>query len=437
MRAITRLRVALAGLALLLVAGVVSQAGGSERETDSTSSSTKAMIGLVPWQEDQLLGERGSDYRYVIVRDVLPSTRQRLAALVEQNPKTRVLLYTDAAFMVHDRTDPRACDYWPFNGDGADFCTATKRHEGWFLHRGPARPGEPAKARRLISSSYPSIWAADIGDPGYRRRWIKNTLRRLRGERPGGTRVRVAGVYMDDINMVPGHGMDGRISEYTDDAYRAAAVGFAAQTARTLARHGFMTMANVGLDVHDPAQRAGLLEVAAAGVTIHREYFVRYGTGSPAFASPPADRGNDWLTELELFEQVQATGAGYVGLVYGGSARRGAEYEIAHYARATFLLGWDGHSPSALAFRTTDESNPKEFGSWQTEIGTPIEPRTQVGDRQAYTRRYTGGIAVVNADPTQSQFFFLDRGYRTRSGLCLSAIELPPASGAAMPSCVI
>jgi hypothetical protein len=419
------------------VAGIGSQAIAADERTGraaraAESTSTTAMIGLVPWQEEQLLAERDSGYRYIVVRDVLPSTRRGLVALVTENPRTKVLLYTDAGFMIHNPADPMACEYWPFNGDGADFCTATKHHESWFLHRAPAHPGEPAKARRLRSEGYRASWAADIADPSYQRRWIRNVLKRLRGERRGSGGTRVAGVFMDDLNIRPGHGLDGRIAEYSDEAYGTAAVGFAARTAQRLQRAGFMTMANVGVDPNDPAQRAGLLQVAAAGVTINREYFVRYDSGSPVFTSPAADRGTDWLIELELFEQVQAAGGAFLGLVYGAEGQVAA----AQYARATFLLGWDGRSASAMAFRTEDESNPATFEPWQTEIGTPVEARARFGEHQTYIRHFSRGVAAVNADPASPQLTLLGGLYRNRSGLCVSAIYLQPASGAVMPRCL-
>jgi hypothetical protein len=381
-----------------------------------------AMLALDPANEDQLLAETGSPYDYVIVRDVRPETRQALAAFQQANPETEVLLYTNAGFMFHDESDPAACEYWPFNGDGADFCDASERHDDWFLH--------DASGNRLRSSGYPSSWAANIGNPGYQENWVNSVLARLEGDLPAGSGVRVDGVYLDDLNLNPGHGLDGRIAEYDDPAYRQAAIAFGSSVASRMREAGFATMANAGIDVHDEADRAGVLELAEAGVIIHREQFVRY-VDTPVFTTPAADRGNDWLTELELFERVQAAGDGYVALVYG----RGDEAEVARYARATFLLGWDGESPSALTFRTEDGSDPLATPEWQTQIGLPVDERSQVGDRQAWRRHYSDGIVIVNADPYASQVFELGADYLSPEGDCVAEVELAAAAGAVMPRC--
>jgi hypothetical protein len=395
--------------------------------------STSALIAIVSDQEEQAIAESGSRYRYIVVRDVRPQTRDALADLVRRNPQTQVLLYADAGFMVHDRNDPESCDYWPFSGGAVNYCTATKRHEDWFLH--DAAGGGARKSTRLRSSGYRASWAADIGDPGYQRTWIRNVKRRLRGRGPDGTRVRVAGVFVDDLNLRPGHGLDGRIAEYTDDAYGQAAVAFGSRIAQELGAKGYVAMANVGMDVANPTDNERLLSLVGAGMRVNREYFVRYDRGDPVFTTPVVGDNGDWLSRLEQFERIQAAGGDYMAMVYGGAPRNGAELAAARYARATFLLGWDGASESALAFRTTDGSNPSDFDAWRTEIGKPTGPRTQMGDRQVWIRHYTGGVALVNADPVEDETVLLDGLYRSGNGVCVPFVVLGPASGRVMPRC--
>ena len=62
------------------------------------------------------------------------------------------------------------------------------------------------------------------------------------------------------------------------------------------------------------------------------------------------------------------------------------------YGRASWLLAWDGSSPSAWGFWGAGED---PWGpDWGPDIGLPVEDAMQVGP--AWIRRYGAGIAVVN-----------------------------------------
>lgn len=162
-----------------------------------TGGITTSQIATGADEEGPLFTEQNTEYRYIIIRDNL---HDRVAELRSLHPEAQLILYKNVGFTLHEP----GCPYAPFQGGGVSYCDADS-HEDWFLH--------DSAGNRLSSEGYPSHRAMNIGKPAYQQAWLDAVLARLRDAGNDGSGVKYDGVFLDDVNTYPGHGMDGRISE--------------------------------------------------------------------------------------------------------------------------------------------------------------------------------------------------------------------------------
>ena len=95
------------------------------------------------------------------------------------------------------------------------------------------------------------------------------------------------------------------------------------------------------------------------------------------------------------------------------------------YARASFLLDWDG-GPSALAFEpTTPEAQDPYFEDWTTDVGAPTGARVRAG--AAWKRVFANGIVVLDPSPSTSQTVMLGGNYVLPNGTIGSTVTVGPA----------
>jgi hypothetical protein len=381
---------------------------------EGDSPTTVGQIAIITSQEDALKAMQGSNYRYIVVRDQMHAYVDDIRAA---NPDTKILMYKDLSFVFRDR-DVSGCPYAPYEVSGVSFCTADK-NEGWFLH--------DANGARMTSEHYTNLYAMDLTDPGYRDAWLNAVQSRLLDANNDGTGVKWDGVYMDDTNLYPGHGMDDRIKELTDEQYRQATLDFVGTVSPALQAQGFLTMANVGMDMYDPPQREAAVELAKKIDIYNREYFVRW-SGGGVFAAPGAGIGNDWTDELTHMEAIERAGASFTAVVYGTTG----EIDVQRYARATFLLGWDGRDGSALMYRAEGTSDGY-LPDWTKDVGYPTGARYKVGI--GYRRDFQTGTVVLNPDPSHSQVFEFESNYELPDGSCGTSVQLPARKALVLSSC--
>ncbi len=363
--------------------------------------------------ERALFAERDSSYQDIIVRD---TTHAHIAALRAANPGARILVYKNLSFTGRESD---GCPSAPFQGGGVSWCEADG-HESWFLHD---------SAGNRIESDFPGLYAANIANPAYRRAWIDAVEARLNDIDNDGSDQRYDGVFIDDANLYPGHGMDGRMAELTDSAYSRAEQQFIDQVGDELGSKGFLTTANLGMNLFDPDQRSQAVEIAGHVSAVNRESFVRFGSG-PLFTSPPSGELPDWSDQVTLEQEIQDAGAGFSAIVYGSAN----DIRAQRYARATFLLGWDGSAGSSLIFRPPpDPSGTSFLPGWTTDVGVPEGPMTAVG--QGFRRYFTDGIVVVNPAAQGSQEFDLGASYRLPGGGCADSVALGPTRALVLSVC--
>lgn len=379
---------------------------------DGSSHVTTSQIAIVNDQEDQLFVADGSQYRYIAIRD---SMEYRLEELRAAHPESEILLYKDVSFTADD-----GCEWAPFQGPGLDYCEADP-HENWFLHR------KSNPQQRLASEGYEYLRAMNIGDGGYQQAWADSVLSRLGDAHDDGSGARYDGVWMDDTNLFPGHGMDGGIAELSDAQYRQATVSFIETVAPQLEAAGFKTVANLGMDPWDPAQRSAAISIARVVSTVNREGLVRWGEDGTLFTTD--GDAPFWKHEVETAEDMQAAGADLHAITYGSAS----DVRGQRYSRATFLMAWDGSDGGALNYRTS-ESSESWRPDWTMDVGVPTGPRQGVG--RGFLRRYSGGIVAINPASGGSQSFSLGGSFRDPDGGgCVSSISLGATRGAVLAAC--
>lgn len=101
------------------------------------------------------------------------------------------------------------------------------------------------------------------------------------------------------------------------------------------------------------------------------------------------------------------------------------ETAVQRYARATFLLGWDGKAASTLTY---DPDGPPDsfLPDWTRDIGKPSGARAAVG--VGWRRPFAAGMVIVNPSASSSQPFSLGAVYRDHDGVCRSTMTLAPAT---------
>ena len=108
------------------------------------------------------------------------------------------------------------------------------RNERWFLHT--------RKGRRFTFRSYDWLWAANIADRSYQRRWTTNALRLL------AARPEFDGLFIDDVNPTIHYYHDpADVRELnTDEAYAEATGKALAAIAPRVRAQGWLVYANLG-----------------------------------------------------------------------------------------------------------------------------------------------------------------------------------------------
>src|SRR5439155_11253495 len=127
-----------------------------------------------------------------------------------------------------------------------------------------------SSGQRLTYPDYPSYAVMDIGNASYQSTWAANAIATAKADG-------FDGIYMDDVNTHPGHGIDGKISQYTDQAYGQAMARFVAAVGDQLRSHGLAAFANVSADAWVTWERSDAIAMAGHLTGVNREHYSRWG----------------------------------------------------------------------------------------------------------------------------------------------------------------
>jgi hypothetical protein len=377
-----------AGLVLLGILPVLGMgpSGASEQHLS---------VGILRYEGDFEEMQDPSKYGFVILN---AWEHRYIAGLKAANPNLEVLLYKDMA----------ACEYWTgsdpdgrtFHSVGVGCQQAEQEYPEWFL--------TDTSGERVEWCDYPGNWYMDVGAPSYQDVWTENVLGEL--EEFGWD-----GVLVDDALYSPRHHLCGRVlSRHPDDAtFGAATESFLARVGPALTSRGFLAIPNVS-DTDVPTFGRWLGYTSGA----MKEWWVA--------DSLRVRSGDDWEYGQRFLQEASARGKLFLGVTYGSIENRA----LMAYARASFLLDWNGRNGALLyhAGRHVDPWSPE----WTAEVGEPVGDRYRVG--KAWRRDFTGGTVIVNPSANSSVTLELEGRYQTPRGSTLRSVSLEPMSGTILSS---
>jgi hypothetical protein len=337
-------------------------------------------------------------YDYVILH---AWEHDRIPALKAANPRVKVLVYKNMAatyaYAVHNGRDDALLPA------GVGYVSTRDSHPDWFAHDTAGNPIEFA--------DYDDLWLMDVGNDAYQQAWLASVGAELR-------RYGWDGVMIDDANVSPRwHTGSRTVARYpTDAAWAAATKSFLARVGPALKQAGFLVLPNIYTDwPNGPQVWQDWLQYTSGGV---QEYWTKWGTGNGQQFSDA-----DWLYRQQFLSLTQSLGKIYLGITYAPLS----DVRSQRYARASFLVDWDGAS-SALVFEPTGPAQPAFAPEWTADIGQPAGPRKHVG-ASVWKREYTGGLALVNIAKSSAQTVDLGGSYLTPEGVPVTSLTLGPTTG--------
>ena len=289
---------------------------------------------------------------------------------------------------------------------GLGYVDADRNHPEWFLR--------DAAGRRIESRAYPHLWLMDVGNPEYQRAWLRAVLADV-------VRGGWDGVAIDDVNTSPTfHAGERRPAAYpTDRAYAAAMRSFVAHVGPGLRARGKLALPNIATEwPTGPRYWRDWIRFTSGGIL---EHWTKWGSSTDEHFA-----GEDWAYRQQFLAITQRARKIFLGITYAPKD----DMRSMAYARASFLLDWNG-GPSALLFEpTSPEAQDPYASTWTVSIGRPRGPKRLVDG--IWRREYTGGVVVVNPTARPSPIR-LGGTFLRRGGRAVTALTLAPATGLVLP----
>jgi putative glycosyl hydrolase-like family 15 (GHL15) protein len=366
------------------------------RQSSSRAGKTAGLLGLD--HGDLSAASHLGGYGYVVLN---AWEYRRIPALKAAHSGVKVLVYKDMS-----STRSYACrrgvdqDLLP---TGVGYCRADRNHPEWFLL--------DQNNRRIQWRRYPGHWWMDVGNSAYQNTWTTDVTAELNAKGWDG-------VMIDNAIVNPVYYLQPResIPRYpTTAAYTAATQSYLANVGPKLQAAGFEVIPNIGGADASPSVLSAWVQYTSG---VEREFWGRYGRGD---GSPFG--GWDWDRQMLQMDAVEAQGKVFLAVTYGATTNT----QLMRYARASFLLGWDG-GPDALFYRPRPGLDPWA-PDWTIKIGRPLGVRYHVG--MAWRRDFSRGVALVN--PTSASVTVpLGGSYSTQDGEVVRSVTLGPRSGAVL-----
>jgi uncharacterized repeat protein (TIGR01451 family) len=256
--------------------------------------------------------------------------------------------------------------------------------------------------KRLTEKNYPQNYLVDIGDPELQQRWATRAIHIAR-------QYGFDGVYID--NMVRGFlSLQSLTStRYPDDAsYQSAQTAFLSVVSAQIKQAGLKLLANFGyVWAEDEAPYDTWMRYVDSALA---ENWVRsYWDNAYRFVTT----FDKYIRSLRVLRMH-----GTVGYLVQGRATE-AETEIQRFLLATALLNHDDKT----YFHTADAGYKQDahyLPDYEMVLGAPVEPYSLIaGDTTTggvFRRRFSQGLVLVNAHPSQSFRVTIDSLYADANG---------------------
>lgn len=415
--------------ALLVVLLIASVASASPSRATGTAPRSIALLALNSGQEDHL-GLAAAQYSYVVVQQ----NRHDLVPAI-QSSGAKAYMYLNAG-STKVRSDC-AAPYYPYDETtyafGVDYCWAWHYHPDWFLSLRTCTISASAACTYTYTtpaqySDY-AFAAMDMGNPGYQQWWGDDAVYAARAYAE-----HFDGVYLDDVNTHPGHGLDqtatqslwsSRQGAISDEMYGDDVVSFIANVGDKLAANQLTSIANVAINPWNyPPYTTELAQVDAMAphlTAVNKEFFSQWYADAP-----PADPDNREcgpfrkmsVVEIQAMQayakRVQSDGTGFTSLDYLATTWRSQRsLTIMSFSRASFLLSWNGNPASASLIRPCGDVAAAD-PHWTTELGLPTGATRTLG--QLLIRTFADGVVIQNQGTTPCTVT-LDGSYTDQDGV--------------------
>jgi hypothetical protein len=297
---------------------------------------------------------------------------KRIPAIKAANPNTKVLVYKNLP-----STSSNAVTNGIDNAllpAGVGYAWANANHPDWFLL--------DTTGQRIQWSDFLGNWQMDPGNVGYQDAWLANVKGEL--QRNGWD-----GVMLDDTfsgeNAVWHLGGRTMAKYPTAASYTAAVRSFLARVCPGLTSAGFIALPNIASTT--PATWSDWVSLCSGAL---QEYWTKWGyDGTQQFS------GADWDYRQQFLSLTERLGKIFLGVTYAPMN----DVRSMRYARASFLLDWDG-GPSALAFEPQVDAQDPYSSEWAVDVGKrrEVQGRQRVAPRlrQRHGARQPVGFSVAD-----------------------------------------
>jgi hypothetical protein len=295
---------------------------------------------------------------------------------------------------------------------------AEARRNGWLL--------KDTAGNLLVNRRYPTNYIGDVGNPAYQRAWVENVSRILRSNGDDG-------VFIDDVLYDLKPLAETEAAKYPNQQkWAAATLSFVKAVGTALRSRGYYVAVNAsGYVPGDPKSNTSAntqiwwKKLGPYADGLMNEYYDETSTGTDQLRTAGTAWYQGWNSWQQLIGLAQSMGDDFFGLMHGP----GSDARRMSYGKASFLLDWNGRG-GAFLYQPPAQQDPWN-GAWTRNIGRPQGPKQRVGT--AWVRRYSGGVALVNPDPSRAQPLDLGRRYLSPGGEPVSRITLPPTTGLVLP----
>jgi hypothetical protein len=341
---------------------------------------------------------------YIVMQ---PWEYDRIPAFRAHNPGVKILMYKDVSATVKRACSDAACTRDnKILPTGIGYHWAKAHHPGWFLRD---RAGHP-----IEWSDWPGLFHMDVGNGHFQDRWARNVLTELKAHDWDG-------VMLDDVLTSLSHTTVGdRVPAKvpTDAAQYADTTAFLAKVGPRLRDAGFLAMPNVAFQWND--WKTILQDWSPYVSGWENEYFVKWGLDD----SPERFDDADWTWKMRLSAWCARNDQPLLAVTYSAKDDRATQV----YHRATWLLTWNGHSGASF-FVPAENFTDHWMNIPTTFLGQPRSRRTHDRTTGVWSRRYSGGLVLVN--PTREAVTVsLAHTYRTVAGRAVDRVRLKPTTGA-------
>ncbi|NUT46350.1 MAG: hypothetical protein HOV94_03370 [Saccharothrix sp.] len=310
----------------------------------------------------------------------------RLRDIRSGNPRAEVFVYKDISstrsYACKDGVDE------PYLPTGVGYCHADRHHRGWFLLDG--------KGERLRYQGYSGHWQMDVGRDDYLTCWVDDVV-----EEAG--KLRFDGVYLDNALVAADDYHPGTVpAKYPTNALMQDAYADAlAHVHGRLGEKGLRVAANIANARLHRGVWQRYVEHLDVGVD---EWWVALGKGNLL-----PDYAEGWRRQVEEIAHDEALGKGtWVQPHFPREDRRALWYSMASYFLAT-----GGHAMITEIDRTDDHTTlPPERAVYGWDLGEPREAHHETAQGSGlFRRRFTRGLALVNANKEGSRTVAVDGGH--------------------------